>query len=382
MDPIAHTLFGAALSRTPIARSSKGPGRREVSDTYLAGATLALVVGANLPDVDAALYFLGSDLSLFLRRGLTHGPLGMLLLPPLFVLAWRLFRRWRAADDLAWGRLLILVYLGALSHPALDWLNTYGVRFLAPFDWRWFYGDTLFIVDPWMWLLLGAATILGRQASVRIHRLFRVLAVLASLLMVLVGVLGLVPVGAVVLFVLAVVVVSAASSRRGPSVRLATGLVVAFFVYVLVMIVAARTSRHLVEASLEEQGFELQELVVGPLPATPLAREWVAMTEHEYRVGTFSWLERPRVQIAEQTFPRIDPDEPSVQAALGDSCIRGFVNWMRLPSVEVVAGDPSGSHEVRFFDLRYSRAPVEGFGGARSVVAPPVAEPDARLHGD
>ena len=34
-----------------------------------------------------------------------------------------------------------------LGQPLLDWLNTYGVRFLMPFDGTWFYGDALFIID-------------------------------------------------------------------------------------------------------------------------------------------------------------------------------------------------------------------------------------------
>ena len=37
-----------------------------------------------------------------------------------------------------------------------------------PFDGRWFYGDALFIVDPWVWLLAAAPVVLattGRPAS-------------------------------------------------------------------------------------------------------------------------------------------------------------------------------------------------------------------------
>ena len=59
--------------------------------------------------------------------------------------------------------LLLLSYLGVLSHVALDWLNTYGVRLLMPFDGRWFYGDTLFIIDPWLWLTLGVGVWLARR---------------------------------------------------------------------------------------------------------------------------------------------------------------------------------------------------------------------------
>ena len=52
------------------------------------------------------------------------------------------------------------------SHPLLDWLNTYGMRFLMPFDGRWFYGDALFIMDPLVWLLTGVAVVVAHSRSV------------------------------------------------------------------------------------------------------------------------------------------------------------------------------------------------------------------------
>ena len=39
------------------------------------------------------------------------------------------------------GPLLLISYLGVLSHVLLDYLNNYGVRLLMPFSDRWFYGD-------------------------------------------------------------------------------------------------------------------------------------------------------------------------------------------------------------------------------------------------
>ena len=48
-------------------------------------------------------------------------------------------------------------------------LTTYGTRLLEPFSHRWFYGDALFIIDPWIWLML----ILGLEMSWRAERLGR-----------------------------------------------------------------------------------------------------------------------------------------------------------------------------------------------------------------
>ncbi len=50
--------------------------------------------------------------------------------------------------------------IATATHPFLDWLNNYGMRSLLPFDSRWFYGDLLYIVDPFMWLFLGGASFL------------------------------------------------------------------------------------------------------------------------------------------------------------------------------------------------------------------------------
>ena len=70
-----------------------------------------------------------------------------------------------AADKVTGPRpgLLPLACIGVLSHPVIDLLNVYGVRLLMPFSERWFYGDALFIIDIWVWLLFA----LGIRASRR-----------------------------------------------------------------------------------------------------------------------------------------------------------------------------------------------------------------------
>jgi inner membrane protein len=67
MDPLTHTLVGASLAETRVGRVGLG--------------TATCVIGANLPDIDAATYFLGGDLALGFRRGWTHGVLAMAVLP-------------------------------------------------------------------------------------------------------------------------------------------------------------------------------------------------------------------------------------------------------------------------------------------------------------
>lgn len=153
MDNLTHSLAGALLGQMGLKRLS---GR----------AMATLVIAANIPDVDAVATIFGTE-SLAMRRGLTHGPIAMLLLPPLLTGLVLLWNRWRPAEQPArpWA-LLLLAYVGTLSHPALDFLNSYGIRLLEPFSSRWSYGDTLFIVDVWIW----TALILGFWVSRRAER--------------------------------------------------------------------------------------------------------------------------------------------------------------------------------------------------------------------
>ena len=52
--------------------------------------------------------------------------------------------------------LLIASCIVTATHPVLDWTNNYGIRFLLPWNPHWSYGDLVFIVDPFLWLVLAA----------------------------------------------------------------------------------------------------------------------------------------------------------------------------------------------------------------------------------
>ena len=158
MDNLTHSLVGALIGQTGLKRK-----------TGL--AMPALIIGANLPDVDATCFaWLEGTEHLAFRRGITHGPPALLLLPLILAgLLWA-FDRWQAGRGekrfgrpegrrpVRFGWLYALSFIGCLTHPALDWLNVYGIRLLEPFSSRWFYGDTLFIIDVWLWGLMGFAT--------------------------------------------------------------------------------------------------------------------------------------------------------------------------------------------------------------------------------
>lgn len=150
MDNLTHSLIGALIGQTGLKKLS-GLGMP------------TLIIAANIPDVDAACFlWLEGTEHLGFRRGITHGPLAMLILPLLLTAAMVGFDRWQARRGkrpatrapVRFGPLYLLALIGTLSHPAFDWLNNYGVRLLEPFSSHWSYGDSIFIIDVWMWLIL------------------------------------------------------------------------------------------------------------------------------------------------------------------------------------------------------------------------------------
>ena len=153
MENFAHTLLGLSLAKAGLEHA-----------TPL--ATTALVVASNLPDVDV-LMRVGGDTSAYLEyhRGFTHSFVGLALLALIITVVLTLIdRRFRLRRDhrrrpMRPLRLFWIAYLGGLGHTFMDFTNNYGVRPLLPFSPRWFYGDIIFVVDPWVWLILGSTVV-------------------------------------------------------------------------------------------------------------------------------------------------------------------------------------------------------------------------------
>jgi len=153
MDNLTHSLVGLAAAKAGLERLSPG-------------ATAVCLLAANAPDADVAV-LLFADRWTFLQyhRHITHSLLGVLilalLLPLLFWLGDRLIAKWRSRPPQVRLKGLVLASLiVSATHPFLDWTNNYGVRLLLPWSSKWFYGDLVFIVDPFIWLLFGSVVFL------------------------------------------------------------------------------------------------------------------------------------------------------------------------------------------------------------------------------
>ncbi len=288
MDNICHTLVGAVCGEAGLKHRSR-----------LGNATL--MIAANLPDVDVAVLATGTPMVAF-RRGLTHGIIAQALLPPLLALAmWAIARRRSESTVLQphFGWLVVLAYVGVLSHVALDLLNNYGVRLLMPLSGRWFYGDTLFIIDPWMWAVMGMGVWLA---------------------------------------------------RRSGSPRPARMAMVVTAMYLGLMIVGARTARQVVTRAWEaSNGGAPASLMVGPRPVLPFSRDVIVDAGDHYTTGTFTWLPLS-VRFDAQTVPKNDL-EPTVADARRDPAVRSFLVWSRFPVWTLVRG--ADGVRVTVSDMRF-----------------------------
>ena len=332
MDPLAHTLFGATLAEAGLKRRSR----------Y---ATATLIIGANLPDIDAVANFWSADVALHARRGITHGVLAMLVLPLLLAAAVWLWHRWRpgaaanaAAPPFRPRAIVALSFLGVLSHPALDWLNTYGVRFLMPFDGRWFYGDTLFIIDPWFWLVTAAGVVLVRSDSARAIVGWMLLATLATWLVLTTELVGF---GVKAGWIAGVAAIGALCWWR-PAWAAAGGLARAGLAALALYIGVAHGFARFAEIDAGKRFANVREVQANPVPGIVAWHRVVVVQEDEYRVVT----RQGQVHV----LPRREPDAV-VRAALASESIRGFARWMRYPYWTV---EETAQHWiVKIWDLRY-----------------------------
>jgi inner membrane protein len=290
MDNICHTLVGAACSEAGLKRSTRF-------------AAPVLLIAANLPDIDV-LAFLSDVPAVALRRGWTHGILAQALLPLAFTGAVMLIDRvWKPPRDRRPARalaVLALSYVGVLSHVFLDWLNTYGVRLLMPLSPRWFHGDSVFIIDPWLWLTFGVGVYLSRRR---------------------------------VTFTPARVALAVAT------------------LYIAAMVWSARAARAVViDAWTRERGRPPHALMVGPAPANPLRKALIVDEGTYYERGTFQWWPA-RITFDGRRVPRRS-DEPEVaRAREQDPDMRAVLVWSRFPYYELERVD--GGTRVTLRDLRF-----------------------------
>nr|WP_298716778.1 metal-dependent hydrolase [uncultured Steroidobacter sp.] len=153
MDNITHTIIGTLVGEVaarvaPDQRSTlPAATRRNLSVTLAA-------IGSNLPDSDLLYSYFEGKLSYLLNhRGHTHTILVALLLgaATLAITRWWLRRRGLRPSSQDYALLAGVLFFTPLLHIAMDFTNNYGVHPFWPLDNRWFYGDSVFIIEPLFW---------------------------------------------------------------------------------------------------------------------------------------------------------------------------------------------------------------------------------------
>jgi inner membrane protein len=301
MDNLCHTLVGAALGEAGLKKRT-------------ALATGTLMIASNLPDIDVGVFATGT-LAMSFRRGWTHGVLAMVVLPVLLAAAmWLWDRRARprrsagapaARAPAGFAALLLLSCIGNWLHVFMDFLNSYGVRLLMPFSERWFYGDTLYIIDPWLYLALGGGLVASRGWFRR------------------------------------------AAVSPGPA-RVGIGLAVA---YVAVMAGLHAWGRSVVHDGLARAGRAETRFMVTPVFANPFRREVIVDVGDRYEKG-FLWFEpRPHFRPAGYGV-ETNRDAPAAREAAAIPRAAAFLRWSRFPFF--VVDERADATIVYLNDYRYS----------------------------
>lgn len=358
MDPLTHTLVGANLGRGAPAELKRG-------------ALLTGVVGANLPDVDAVTYFMRSDLSIGFRRGWTHGVLALIVLPLLLWGASRLWVHWRSGSvSPSESRLLlILSAVSVWSHPFLDWLNTYGMRWLMPFDGTWSYGDSVFIVDPWLWLILAVPLLVAVRRSWVLVAGWVIVTFLLVRLILLRADSFVVVVSAVMLLLLSAIVWSPAIGDRQRR-RVSRYTLVAAAGWIVMLLSVHAWTLDAVTRELSESR-DVESVFVGPRPMNPLEWDVLILENGNYEFGNVEWPDGT-LRLSPQRLRALEAS-PWQDEAVRAPEIAGYMSWVRFPWVVAKPG-PAGAR-VHVMDARYTRSVTSGFGGASFLV--PTGEESA-----
>lgn len=368
MDNLTHSLAGAALAKTRLGELSPF-------------AAPAMIVCANLPDADlAARLWGGPEAYLTDHRGITHSLLGVALLSLVCGAILRaLERRFAPGRGAGFAGAWLVCFAALASHPALDWLNNYGLRPWLPFDATWTYGDMAFIVDPWMWLLFGGAAALAGERTRRGSLLLGAVGVGASALWFL---NGRTPQGMFAWPVLALAIAAArvlGVGRAHPRRVLAT-FAVATAAYLGLLAVqshrALERGRAIFTSTLGPEE-PIERLGANPHPADPW--HWSVLALTPLSVWTIDLPDDGSALLLQRLDRRLD--DPRVRAAVDSACASAWRSFARFPHAGVVVA-PDGA-DVHLMDARYQTAPGrQRYLGGSATARPGPTWSSALVHFD
>jgi Predicted membrane-bound metal-dependent hydrolases len=355
MDNLTHSLVGLAAAKSGLERLSPG-------------ATALCVLAANSPDADIVV-LLFRDRWSFLQhhRGISHALVGTLvlsiLLPLLFLACDFIISKIRKRRlQVRFVPLLIVSLLVTFTHPLLDWTNNYGIRPFLPWSSNWFYGDFVFIVDPFIWLILGSGCFLLTTRTRFLRLVWLFLGIVLTLFIVFNPRGGNFPypwvlraiwlttmLGLVLLFIKKV------GDRLGPKLAITS----------LVVVVAYWGALMFAHSRAEERAFEQATVVAGkdekvsrlaamPTLANPFGWDCVFETDKAtYRFHLTLGAEAPVSRIVKYEKPA-GPLDRVLREISEDRRTQIFLGFARFPVAKLSAQDCTSQTFVQLADLRYT----------------------------
>jgi inner membrane protein len=345
MDNLTHSLAGAALSKTRLGALHPR-------------AATVLVLAANIADIDIVAALWGRESYLVHHRGITHSLCGTVVL----CAALAACVRWidaRGSDARAsWSALFLLCGAGLVSHPLLDYLNNYGVRPWLPFDARWYYGDLVFIAEPWLWLIFGAITAL---AGTRTRSGSLALATAAAIATTAIYASGQISGAFAVFWPCAIAALAFArwfgwGSARPPRVLAPAGL--ALLAFLALQVANARRARSVAlddADSTDRAALDARRVIATPQPAD--AWHWTVLVSDANEIVQYDISLAPvgtdEPIAARGSMPR-NYDDRAVRLALASDVTAWWRSFVRVGYAETFATE-RGTF-VQLFDARYRAA--------------------------
>lgn len=259
---------------------------------------------------------------------------------------------------------MITSVLVIATHPFMDWTNNYGVRPFLPWSSQWFYGDFIFIIDPFLWMILGGACfLLTSKSKLQLSIWFLLALVLTYLVITVPTQRGLDQPTVLRIIWLVVLIGLVVSFKLGAAQRWGSRIASAALVLVIVYwgsmaslhwfaVNAAR-----VEASsiVNQYGESITDIAAMATLASPF--QWSCVVETENAAYRFELSLAHNDSAVSQLVrhERADTtDSPVVEGALADERAKIFLNFARFPVARVVGADCMTQTFVQLADLRYT----------------------------
>lgn len=333
---MTHALAGLLMADATISSIERRTGA-PITRSVRATAVVLGIVAAEFPDAD--LVYSGEVLGIgqlgymLHHRGHTHTIVFALIIAFALWGIVQLVRR-ETRDPLIRTPLLWLALGGTLSHILLDFTNSYGVHPFWPFESSWYYGDAIFIIEPWLWVAAIPALLFGPRRLV--GRVILSLALVGVL--VLAWRVGMVPKDVAIVLTIGAALSLAAARLIAPRYRvlLATGLWLSFEAFGFAMSSAAE---RLVaqEVAARAPNATLVDVVLTSAAANPLCQNAIVIDveQDQYSVHTATVAAMPGLRTAQQCNTGVREVLPttgfglteSMRAASADETSRAAVEW-------------------------------------------------------